>query len=154
MVCKLLKALYGLKQAPRLWYKKLSKFLLERLGLKWINADHSIFVTSAKINDPIVSIFVDDIKVIGTKESGHIKRVKAKLSAAFEMVDMSPISFYLGLKVEKDRQKQSLKLFEPAYIEKILEKYHFYLAKPCNIPMKEEILLSNKGSEASQVERE
>lgn len=32
MVCKLLKALYGLKQAPRLWYKRLSKFLLEKLG--------------------------------------------------------------------------------------------------------------------------
>ena len=91
---------------------------------------------------------------MGTKESGHIKRVKAKLTTAFEIVDMGPISFYLGLKVERDQQKRSLKLFEPTYIEKILEKYYLYLAKPCNIPMKEEILLPNKGSEASQAERE
>lgn len=58
MVCKLLKALYGLKQAPRLWYKRLSKFLLERLGLQHINADHSIFVTFARINSAIVSTFL------------------------------------------------------------------------------------------------
>ena len=34
MVYKLLKVLYNLKQSPRLWYKKLSAFFLEHLGLK------------------------------------------------------------------------------------------------------------------------
>ena len=29
-VFKLTKALYGLKQAPRAWYKRLSKFLIEK----------------------------------------------------------------------------------------------------------------------------
>lgn len=31
--CTLLKALYSLKQISRLWYKRLSKFLLKKLGL-------------------------------------------------------------------------------------------------------------------------
>ena len=154
MVCKLLKALYGLKQAPRLWYERLSKFLLEKLGLQRINADHSIFVTSTGINGPIVSKFVNDIKFMGPKGTGYIERVKAELAAAFEMVDMGPISFYLGLKVERDRQKRTLKLSQPSYIEKILEKYHLHLAKPCSIPMKEGIQLPNEGPEASQAERE
>ena len=47
MVCKLLKAIYGLKQSPRLWYERFSAFLLEKLGLKRIHADHSIFVSGA-----------------------------------------------------------------------------------------------------------
>lgn len=102
MVCKLLKALYGLKQAPRLWYKRLFQFLLEKLGLKQINADHNIFVTTSEINVPIVGIFVDDIKVMGVKGLGHIKKVKLKLAVAFKMADMGPVSFYLGLKVERD----------------------------------------------------
>lgn len=76
MVCKLLKALYGLKQASRLWYERLSKFLLEKLDLKQINAGHSIFVTSAEINGPIFRTFVDDIKAMGVKGSGHIEKVK------------------------------------------------------------------------------
>lgn len=99
MVCKLLKALYGLKQAPRLWYKRLSTFFLEKLGLRRINTDHSIFVLTAEINGPIASSFVDDIKIMGAKDSGVISRVKAELTAAFEMIDIGPISFYLGLKV-------------------------------------------------------
>ncbi len=47
---KLLKALYGLKQALRPWYKRLPKFLLEKLGLKGINVDQSVFVTKSGIN--------------------------------------------------------------------------------------------------------
>lgn len=75
MIYKLLKALHGLKQAPRLWYKQIFQFLFEKLGLKQINADHSIFVTISGINSLIVSTFVDDIKVIGVKRLGHIKKV-------------------------------------------------------------------------------
>lgn len=57
-----------------------------------------------------MSTFVNNIKIMGTKGSGHIKRVKAEMAVAFKMVDISPISFYLGLKVERDWQKRSLKL--------------------------------------------
>ncbi len=76
------------------------------------------------------------------------------MAAAFEIVDMGPISFYLGLKVERDRQKKTLKLFQPAYIDKILSKYHLDLAKPCNTSMKKAILLPNEGPKAIQAERE
>lgn len=50
---------------------------------------------------------------------------------------MGPISFYLGLKVEKNCQKKTLKLSQLAYIDKIITKYYLNLAKSCNIPMKE-----------------
>ncbi len=153
-VCKLLKALYGLKQVPRLWYERLSKFLLEKLGLSRINADHSTFVTSVGIHDPIISTFMDDIKVMGVKGLGHIEKEKHKLATAFEMVDMGPISFYLDLKVKRNRQNKTLKLSQPTYIDKILAKYHLDQAKPCNTLMKEVILLPNKGLEANQADRE
>lgn len=79
MVCKLLKALR---------YERLSAFLLEKLGLTRIHADHSIFITKAGLNGPIVSTFVDDVKIMGVKGSGFIERVKAELTAAFSMVDI------------------------------------------------------------------
>lgn len=138
MVCKFLKALYGLKQSPRLWYERLSSFLLERLGLKRINADHSIFVTKAGLDGPVVSTFVDDIKIMAPKESGMIERVKSELTSAFSMVNMGPISFYLGLKVQRDRVNHTIKLSQPAYIDKVLSK--FYL----NTPIKETALLEQR----------
>ena len=39
-----------------------------------------------------------------TNNTGVIARVKMELTAAFEMGDMGPISFYLGLKVDRDRE--------------------------------------------------
>lgn len=141
-VCKLLKALYVLKQSPRLWYESLSAFLLEKLGLKRTPANHSIFISEAGLNGPIVSTFVDDIKIMGPKGSDFIGKFKAELAAAFSMVDMGPISFYLGLKVIRDREKKTIKLSQPAYIDKVLERFHLNGANTANCPMKESIVLN------------
>lgn len=51
-------------------------------------------------NGPLVSKFVNDIKFTAPKESGIIQREKAELAAAFSIIDIDPISFYLGLKIE------------------------------------------------------
>lgn len=99
IVCKLLKLLYKLKKFPKLWYKRLSNLFFEKIYLQQINIDYSIFVFAAGINSLIVSIFVDNIKIIGVKNSGLISRVKEKLTVVFKIVDMNPISFYLSLKV-------------------------------------------------------
>lgn len=37
-------------------------------------------------------MFVDDIKVLGVKKSGHIKKIKQELVTAFEMVDMGQLA--------------------------------------------------------------
>lgn len=155
MVCKLLKALYGLKQSPRLWYERLSVFLLEKLGLSRIHADHSIFISSAGLNGPIVSVFVNDIKIMGMKGSEGIARVKSELATGFSMVGLGPISFYLGLKVERDREKRTIKLSQPAYIDEILSKFHLDQANPANTPMKESaVLLPRTEGQATDAEIE
>ena len=113
MVCRLLKALYGLKQSLQLWYKRLSTFFLKKLGLKRINFDQSVFVTVVGLDGPVVSTIVDDIKVMAPKGSGMIERVKVELTSSFSMADMGPISFYLGLKMERNREKKTIKPFHP-----------------------------------------
>lgn len=47
-------------------------------------------------------MFIDNIKIMGPKRSGAIKKIKKKLVLAFKMINMGPISFYLGLKVEQN----------------------------------------------------
>lgn len=110
MVYKLLKALYDLKQAPRLWYKWLFLFLLKKLDLKQINADHNIFEIAKGINGLIVSMIIDVIKSMSVKEWDHIEKVKLILITAFEIVDISLISFYLRLKVERYQARRILTL--------------------------------------------
>lgn len=81
---------------------------------------------------------------MGAKRSGAIQRVRAKLASAFLIVDMGPISFYLGLKVERNLENKMLKLSKPAYINKILEKFHFDKANLVNMSINEEALLTSR----------
>lgn len=76
MVCKFDKALYGLKPSPQLWYKRLSSFFLKKLGPTCIKANYSIFITSQGLEEPILSIFVNDIKIIGFKNTRVIVKVQ------------------------------------------------------------------------------
>lgn len=64
-----------------------------------------------------------------------------ELTFAFLIVDMNPISFYLRIKVEQNSQKQTIKLFQSAYIDKILGKFYIDKANMVTTPMKESALL-------------
>ena len=155
MVYILLKALYNLKQSPRLWYERLSTFFLERLSLKQTHTDYSIFTIDADLDRPIVSMFIENIKIMGPNGSRVIQKVKDELIAVFSMVDMSFISFYLDLKVERDWEKRTMKLSQPAYIDKVLKKYHLDNTNAVNIPMKETVpLMPKTDGKASPSKRE
>lgn len=78
---------------------------------------------------------------MGKKRSSIIKRVKVELISAFLIADMGPISFYLDLKIEQNREKKIIKLFQLAYIDKILTKFHLDKANWSNISMKKSVII-------------
>ena len=78
-----------------------------------------------------------------------ISEVKRQLNIAFKMVDMGPISHYLGLKVERNRVNKTIKLSQPTSITKVLENFHMQNAKSTTTPMKEGNLFRNE-SQASE----
>ncbi len=92
----------------------------------------------------MVSTFIDDIKIKALKESGITQRVQVKLIAAFSIADMGPISFYLGLKVEQDQAKQTIKLLQPGYIDKIVVKFYLDKTYVVNTPMNKTALLQSR----------
>ncbi len=62
--------------------------------------DHSIFIIETSLDGPVVNIIIDDIKIMIFKKSKMIEQMKSKHISIFLMIDIGPISFYLGLKVE------------------------------------------------------
>lgn len=98
-------------------------------------------MTKAGLNRPIVSIFVNNIKIIAPKDSEIIERVKLELIFAFFMIDIGLISFYLGLKVQRDWENQTIKLSQPVYINKVLNKFYLNKVHTVNTSMKKTILL-------------
>lgn len=63
------------------------------------------------------------------------------LATTFLMVDMGLISFYLGLKIQYNREKKTLKLSQSAYIDKIFEKFYFNKANIVQTPIEKRTLL-------------
>jgi hypothetical protein len=94
---KLQRALYGLKQSGRMWYNRLSEFLLKKGHVN--NPDSPcVFIRKSQKGFCIVSVYVDDLNIIGYAED--IEEASAYLKTEFEMKDLGKTKFCLGLQIE------------------------------------------------------
>jgi hypothetical protein len=116
-VCKLRKALYGLKQAPRIWYQTLTNFL-RNLGFEPISADLGIFVRS----NMYIAVYVNDLLIMGPSIA-EIKKIKQSLRNRYQMTDLGPCSYYLGMSVQRDCQNRMLYLSQEVYIDKVAHQF-------------------------------
>lgn len=73
--------------------------MLTKARLYHLHTNHSILVTNQGINFPLIITFFDNFNIFTPYKSGIISYIKSKLTMAFEIIDMGPLVFYLGLKV-------------------------------------------------------
>ena len=102
-VCKLQKAIYGLKQAARQWNLKLHSVLIE-MGSKQLESDRSMYVFQKGSTHIIIPIFIDDI-TIACKNQSDIHDLVAQLRKHFELRDIGPTSWLLGIAINQDLAK-------------------------------------------------
>ena len=89
----------------------------------------------------IITSFIDNLNICTPPRNRMISCIKSKLITAFEIVDMGPLAFYVGLKVTQDRKKQTIKLSQLSYIEKLSYYYSILKAKIAKVPMQDTIFL-------------
>ena len=131
MYCvKLQKSLYGLKQSGRMWYNRLSIFLLQK-GYSNNNDCPCVFIKKSKNGFCIISVYVDDLNIIGTTQEIH--EASNHLKTEFEMKDLGKTKFCLGLQLE--HLPSGILVHQSAYIQKILEKFNMDKAYPSKTPM-------------------
>ncbi|CCA76306.1 hypothetical protein PIIN_10301 [Serendipita indica DSM 11827] len=150
-VLQLLKGLFGIKQGPRIWSVKLHTVLSE-IGFKRLESDQSVFIYERNSVKIIVPVHVDDL-LLASKSSKAIQMAKDELKARFKIHDQGPTSFLLGVKLERDRQSDTISLSQPAYIKQILETYKMQDCNGADTPMAEKPLLSTKDSPQTEQEK-
>ena len=69
MVCRLHRSLYGLKQSPRAWFDRFST-VVQQFGMVCSEADHSVFYRHSVQECIYFIVYVDDIVITGSDESG------------------------------------------------------------------------------------
>uniref|UniRef100_A0A2N9FVX0 Uncharacterized protein n=1 Tax=Fagus sylvatica TaxID=28930 RepID=A0A2N9FVX0_FAGSY len=97
-VCKLHKSLYGLKQAPRAWFERFTSHLLT-IGFTASTADPSLFVFRQGSTLLYLLLYVDDIILTGNSTAA-ITSLITQLAVTFELKDLGPLRYFLGLQIE------------------------------------------------------
>jgi hypothetical protein len=75
------------------------------------------------------------------------------MTQKFEMADLGEVSFYLGMKVERDRASRTLKLSQEHYTKDILERFGMADAKPVSTPMEVKTKLLKWEKEVAPADR-
>ena len=123
-VCRLQKSLYGLKQAPRAWNNKFNEF----------NEfdDHCVYYRRQEEEFAFVLIFVDD-GLVCSNRANTLTDILEHLKTFFE-VQSFPANRFLGLDINRDREKRQLHLSQPVFISKILERFNMQTCHPKGTP--------------------
>jgi len=137
----LLRALYGLRRSPLLWLKEFSG-TLTKLGLIQVGEDVCLFA-----NDwLIVFFYVDDVvnlcRMIDLPKLHQFKQV---LMEQYELKDLGELSWFLGIRIIRDRSQRKLWLCQDSYVDKITKKFHLEYMKPAHSPMHTDELVPYEG---------
>lgn len=96
-VCRLRRALYGLKQAPRAWFERFVS-VIRVAGFSSSDHDPALFIHLSPRGRTLLLLYVDDMLITGD-DVEHISHVKKQLGEQFQMSDLGPLSYFLGIEV-------------------------------------------------------
>lgn len=133
-VFKLKKAVYGLKQAAKAWYEKINKILCETLKFSKSSLEGCVYFKSIQDKLIVIALYVDDILLLHTSNTQEeVIDIKNKLRSEFEITDLGPAKYILGMRINKDNNK--ITLDQTNYIEKVLQRFKMEDCKPSTTPM-------------------
>jgi hypothetical protein len=117
-VCRLRRALYGLKQAPRAWFERFAS-VIQAAGFSPSDHDLALFIHLSPQGRTLLLLYVDDMLITGD-DPQHISHVKKHLSEQFQMSDLGPLSYFLGIEVLQSSKGYYLSEFK--YIEDLIAR--------------------------------
>ncbi|XP_031249322.1 uncharacterized protein LOC116107157 [Pistacia vera] len=139
-------ALYGLKQAPRAWYSRINDHLLSLDFVRSPN-EHTLYIREAEDDVMIISLYVDDLLVIGSNQA-QVLEFKKSMHSEFEMTDLGEMS-YFGMKI--DQCVDGIFVNQRKYASEVLKKFCIENCKPVDLPLVPNLKLS-KSDEAKKVD--
>jgi len=130
-VCRLKKSLYGLKQSPRAWFDRFRRAVCD-MGYTQCNGDHTVFYKHRKTFITIMAVYVDDIVITGD-DVEEIKCLKENLGRAFEVKDLGPLRYFLGIEIA--RSPKGIVLSQRKYVLDLLTETGMLGCRPCSTPI-------------------
>jgi hypothetical protein len=118
-VCKLKKSLYGLKQLPHVWFDRF-RWVVCDMGYSQCNGDYTVFYRHKRSCITILIVYVNDIVITGD-DVEEIKSLKERLGRAFEVKDLEPLRYFLGIEIA--RSFKDIVLSQRKYVLYLLQRH-------------------------------
>lgn len=101
------------------------KHELEKMGFRPTDADPGLF-SRVGVDDVYLDVHVDDMFVAACKVSIR-KQVKSDLVSIFDLHDIDPVTYHLGMEIQSDCGDHSAG-FIKKYVNEVVSQKRFHLA--------------------------
>ena len=129
-VCLLSRLLYGLRQAPRAWFQRFVEHALS-IGFRQTCTDSSLFVYKRGNAMAYLLLYVDDM-ILSASSQELLQHIVSNLQSAFAVKDMGPVSYFLGIDVQRNRE--GFLLSQSSYALDVLDRAGMSNCKPIATP--------------------
>ena len=149
---RLLKAIYGLKQASKAWADLLDKSLRE---LNFVPGDKEpcLYTLDYKGHFVMLISHVDDMAV-ASDSYDIIEEVMAPLKKLFEMTEEREPKKYVYFEIERDAERETLKLHQESYITAMLKRFGMDNVRAAKTPAETKLKLSRDDCPQTEEEKE
>ena len=107
---------------------------MKAFGYKQSNSDHTLFLKHNKEKITALIVYVDDMIVTGN-DLEERKALQNHLAREFEMKDLGPLKYFLGIEVL--RSKKGIFLSQRKYALDLLNETDMSACSPVSTPMEE-----------------
>jgi hypothetical protein len=132
-VMKLMKSIYGMKQASRIWNQTFHK-AMKSLGFERLACEWCVYIRRTKTGIIMFAVHVDDI-ISAASSPEENKKFKEELRSKWEISDLGPAKFVLGIAVTRDLERRTITLSQTALIDKVINEFGQGDAHAAETPM-------------------
>lgn len=130
-VMRLMKSIYGMRQASRRWNQTFHK-AVEEWGFSRVPCEWCVYIRRSPTGTVIFAVHVDDIFSIAWPPEEN-SRFRDELKSKWEISDLGPAKFALGIAISRDGH--SISLSQTAFIDRVLDRFGQTDAHSADTPM-------------------
>lgn len=118
---RLNKCIYGLKQASRYWNCNFHQTMMD-LGFRQSDHDQCVYTLQEESTLAcVLALYVDDVVLAGP--TLVITSIKSQLMSKYNMTDGGYPSWLLGVGIDHDERRGTMRLSQKAYVQRLLVRF-------------------------------
>ncbi len=150
-VCKLVHTIYGMMQGAHDWYETLTD-TYNKLDYTTLRADPCVRYKAENGRYTLTDTYTDDI-FGALKTDEEMQQRKDKMGKEWEIKDVGENKYFLGMRVQQDIDKGTIRLTQRPYWEHILNRFNLTKIMPRNMPLPVGIILDQNMSPKTNSEK-